>query len=342
MAGRRNGTKRPASSEEVDYWSQTATSLSTLSSLYTSATTEDTIGRVNRLISAWPTDDTIPAEGFESLKSMHKKLVAGLSEIKTTAERDAKVMDEAIERLDVLIALRKASEVIPQEKRQKRPRGHSPVGTATPPTPALNPVPRGMSITLPPRGSVGPQPIPFSREPKARREALAPQLPLQEGRKVAFHPPNNTSGKTDGGAGNGKDEEWILAVVIKSINQDKNRYEVQDPEPQEDGSPGQTYNTTLRAIIPLPDPNAHPDSPEHLNAYPVFTAGSTVMALYPDTSCFYRAEVIASPRDTQAANRNGPSSKQTAMPFYKLKFEDDDDQEHVVSAQWVVEWPGGT
>ena len=57
------------------------------------------------------------------------------------------------------------------------------------------------------------------------------------------------------------------------------------------------YNTTLRTIIPLPDPNAPPDSAAHLNAYPEFSAGSTVMALYPDTSCFYRAEVIASPRD---------------------------------------------
>lgn len=76
------------------------------------------------------------------------------------------------------------------------------------------------------------------------------------------------------------------------------------------------------------------------------------MALYPDTSCFYRAEVVASPRDMQPAGRvgnrtrtrfahdvhNGPQGSST--PTYKLKFEDDDDQEHLVSAQWVVEWPG--
>ena len=118
------------------------------------------------------------------------------------------------------------------------------------------------------------------------------------------------------------------------------------------------YNTTLRAIIPLPDPNAPPDSATHLNAYPEFAAGSTVMALYPDTSCFYRAEVIASPRDLNAASRvssslsapvhmiladrllmqGGQAAKQ--IPMYKLKFEDDDDQEHMVQAMWVVEWPG--
>lgn len=175
----------------------------------------------------------------------------------------------------------------------------------------------------------------FSREPKARREALSKQLPLREGRKVAFHPP---AGKpADGSTPDGDENTWILAVVTKCINQDRNRYEVQDAEPHEAGQPGLFYNTTLRAIIPLPDPDAHPSSPSHLNAYQEFPVGSVVMALYPDTSCFYRAEVLASPRDMQVASR-GQSSKH--VPTYKLKFEDDDDQEHAVSALWVVEWPG--
>ncbi len=108
------------------------------------------------------------------------------------------------------------------DKRNKRPRGQSPSGAATPMTPALNPVARSGVNPVPPRSSVGPQPpLPFSREPKARREALAKQLPLEKGRKVAFHPPQ-TNKAADSVAG-GKDEEWILAVVTKCINQDKNR-----------------------------------------------------------------------------------------------------------------------
>ena len=102
---------------------------------------------------------------------------------------------------------------------------------------------------------MGPSPvIPFSRDPKARREALAKQLPLLEGRKVAFHPPPGKSG--GGGSGDGDENTWILAIVTKCINADKNRlgsfvswlwssfiinnfrYEVQDAEPQEDGQPG--------------------------------------------------------------------------------------------------------
>jgi SAGA-associated factor 29 len=87
--------------------------------------------------------------------------------------------------------------------------------------PALPVGNRSVSITLPPRNSVGPSPvIPFSREPKARREALAKQLPLQEGRKVAFHPP---AGKPGGVAGDADENTWILAVVTKCINADKNR-----------------------------------------------------------------------------------------------------------------------
>ncbi|KAI0057796.1 hypothetical protein BV25DRAFT_1872264 [Artomyces pyxidatus] len=346
MDRRRGVSKRPASTEEVECWSHATTSLSALSNLSVNSATQDTIGRVNRLILAWPTDETIPAEGIDGVKTVHKKLVSGLNEIKTSSERDVKALDEALERIGVLIALRKASEATPPgiplpplpmsdyknihtppEKRVKRPRAHSPAPPPpTPPTPAVAPRPP------PTRGSVGPPaPVPFSREPKARREALAKQLPLECGRMVAFHPSPNGKGG-DSASGDAEDTTWIMAKITRCIGMDKNRYEVQDVEPQEDGQPGAKFNTTLRAIIPLPDLEAPPTSAAHLNAYQEFPTGSTVLALYPDTSCFYRAEVLASPKDLQPPGR--------VVPKYKLKFEDDDDQEHTVSAQWVVEWPG--
>ncbi|KAF4577175.1 SAGA-associated factor 29 [Pleurotus pulmonarius] len=333
MDRRRMISGRPASSEEIDCWSHAVSGLTALTTLYGNPSTTETIDRVNRLITTWPTDDHVPAEGLDSVKSNYKKLEAGLHDIQDTATREAKAIEEAIERLSVLIALRQAPETLPPEKR-KRPRGTSPAALGSQATSLSNG--RGPSITLPPRNSVGPnQPIPFSRDPKARREALAAQLPLQEGRKVAFHP---SAGKTGGVAADADENTWILAVVTKCINADKNRYEVQDAEPQEDGQPGVRYNTTLRAIIPLPDPNAQAGSASHIGAYQAFPAGSTVMALYPDTSCFYRAEVVATPQNMQPSGRNAPSSKY--MPTYKLKFEDDDNQEHAVAAQWVVEWPG--
>ncbi|KAI0322410.1 SGF29 tudor-like domain-containing protein [Amylostereum chailletii] len=321
MERRRGVSKRPASSEEVECWTQTAVSLSTLNNnLSINNILPETVGRVNRLISAWPPDELPPAEGIDGVKNVHKKLVAGLAEIRLSSERDVKAIDEAIERLSILIGLRKAPESAPPEmlKRAKRPRAHSPTRALTPSTP---------------RGSVGPQASgAFSREPKARREALSGQLPLQEGRLVAFHP-NSSMSKVNGAeAAETDDNTWILAKVLRSINQDKNRYEVEDAEP--DKFPAPKYKTTLRAILPLPDPDAPANSPTHPSAYPQFPTGTTVLGLYPETSCFYRAQVIATPRDI----RNPANSKMGAM--YQLKFEDDEDQLHLVAAHMVVEWPG--
>ena len=77
---------------EVGVWTDAASVLSRLSTQISSSDSNDVVGRVNRLISAWPTDDTMPAEGFESLKGIYTKLNKGLTEIKMNAERDAKLV----------------------------------------------------------------------------------------------------------------------------------------------------------------------------------------------------------------------------------------------------------
>ncbi|KNZ81272.1 SAGA-associated factor 29 [Termitomyces sp. J132] len=352
MDRRRGFAARPVSSEELECWSQAAASLSTLTAQFSRSSTLETIERVNRLISAWPVDDTIPAEGFDGVKATYKKLAPALRDIQNTAEEEVKALDDAIERVGVLIALRKAPlDTTLQEKRLKRLRAPSPSVTPAPAASSTMTSRSSVSITLPARSSVGPSASGLSRDPKSRREALHKQLPLQEGRRVAFHPP---PGKTANGTTDNDENTWILALVTRCINADKNRYEVQDAEPQEDGT-GVLYNTTLRAIIPLPDPGASPGNPAHISSYQTFPAGATVLALYPDTSCFYRAEVIVAPKDihpkagvllrhqltkqmSDGCKKGNPPAKY--MPVYKLKFEDDDNQEHTVAAQWVVEWPG--
>jgi len=327
MDRRRGNPIRPPTSEELDCWSRIAESLRALASRYGQPAALQTIQRVNRLINAWPIDEILPAEGIKGVKEIHRMLEPVIKEIKISADEEIEAIDNAVEQVEILLALRKASEETSLEKR-KRPRAPSPSATSvlTANQTGNN---RGVSITLParpsPTGSV-------SRENKSRKDALAKQLPLQQGRKVAFHP---RGAKSANGAADTDENTWILALVTRWI--EKQRYEVQDAEPQEDGQPGLVYTTTLKAIIPLPDPTAPPGSPAHVSSYQEFPAGSTVMALYPDTSCFYRAEVIATPKDFQPPGRGPPSSKQS---MYKLKFEDDDNQEHSVAAQWVVEWPG--
>lgn len=144
---------------------------------------------------------------------------------------------------------------------------------------------------------------------KARREVLAHQLPLQKGRKVAFRQPPKTksgpgaanvssmtsrsassaaasSGTISGSSGaaivpqEDEGEQWIMATIIECINNDRNRYVVVDAEDPQ----GPTYNTTLKAIVPLPE-SLHTLPPED------YKIGSQVLGLYPDTSCFYQATV---------------------------------------------------
>ncbi|KAI5122784.1 hypothetical protein M0805_000128 [Coniferiporia weirii] len=334
MDRRRALTQRPASSEEQHCWAHAASKLAACRDTYDNPVTLEAMARVNRSISAWPAmsgENGEPLESFETVKATYKKLSSGLNEIKDAAELEAKAIEEALESLSVLIAIRKAPEsALSQDKRNKRNRGSSPL--SAPATPLPTPINKITLNVRSDRDRISESPVaqpqqPFKNDAKARHKFYTKQLPLQEGRKVAFHPPSTGGAEAD-------ENTWILAVVKRCLNQEKTRYEVQDPEPQEDGQPGQLYSSNLKTMIPLPDPDAPPNGPSHPNAYPVFSAGSTVMALYPDTSCFYRAEVtevIPAPRESRLL-----SAKQA----YRLRFEDDDDQIHTVAAQWVVEWPG--
>lgn len=176
---------------------------------------------------------------------------------------------------------------------------------------------------------------------KARREALAHQLPLAKGRRVAFRQPNKAKGggSAHAGANNPQppiitgDEEgetWIMAVITECINNDRNRYVVQDAE--DPSTP--TFNTTLKAIVPLP---------ENVNTLPDkdYPPGSQVMALYPDTSCFYRAVVKGGgPRmDNLTKKQKDKRQHELLNAKYMLEFDDDGGDIKDVPAFLVVERP---
>jgi SAGA-associated factor 29 len=96
------------------------------------------------------------------------------------------------------------------------------------------------------------------------------------GAEVAFRP-KATAG--------GEEPEWIQGVVVKIIGEGKSRrYDVQDPEPDEvTKKPGQVYRTSASSMVTIP-PLGQP-----LADYP---KGKAVLARYPDTTTFYRAEVV--------------------------------------------------
>ncbi|KAK4051354.1 hypothetical protein OIV83_002838 [Microbotryomycetes sp. JL201] len=157
---------------------------------------------------------------------------------------------------------------------------------------------------------------------KSRRDAITAQLPLTSGRQVAFKQP------VKGGAASGQKEEWILAVIVNSI--DKNRYTVQDIDydPTSQAPDGGKYNTTLKSIIPLPDKRIPSSFPEF-----DFHPGTNVLALYPDTTSFYRAVVQSGPAPATG------QAKKTKDKYYKVKFEDDDDNVREIAQELVVEVP---
>jgi SAGA-associated factor 29 len=106
--------------------------------------------------------------------------------------------------------------------------------------------------------------------------------------------------------------QWIQCIIVGIIDVgNKKRYEVQDPEPDETGAPGQIYKASAAALIAIPPADAI------LPDYPV---GKPVLARYPETTTFYRAEVTGMKKDV-----------------CRLKFEDDQNQEMEVDRRFVLD-----
>ncbi|XP_055221568.1 SAGA-associated factor 29-like [Gorilla gorilla gorilla] len=86
------------------------------------------------------------------------------------------------------------------------------------------------------------------------------------------------------------DEQWILAEVV-SYSHATNKYEVDDID--EEGK--ERHTLSRRRVIPLPQWKANPEmDPEAL-----FQKEQLVLALYPQTTCFYRALIHVPPQRPQ-------------------------------------------
>ena len=95
------------------------------------------------------------------------------------------------------------------------------------------------------------------------------------------------------------EENWILAEVVQYIP-NQNKYEVDDiDEEQKD-----RHVLSKRRIVPLPLMRANPET----DGNALFLKRTTVMALYPQTTCFYKAIINQLP--------------QTATEEYEVLFED--------------------
>ncbi|MCJ1474403.1 SAGA HAT/Core module component [Lambiella insularis] len=107
--------------------------------------------------------------------------------------------------------------------------------------------------------------------------------------------------------------QWIQCQIvgIQDLGNNKKRYEVRDPEPDE-GGPAQNYKAYASVLIAIPPADAVlPDYPE----------GKHVLAKYPDTTAFYRAVVMG----------------KTEQGLCRLKFEDDQNQEMAMDRRFVLD-----
>ncbi|AOA60378.1 SAGA HAT/Core module component [Komagataella phaffii CBS 7435] len=117
--------------------------------------------------------------------------------------------------------------------------------------------------------------------------------------------------------GKGEDEEWIQCEVIKIIG-DGTRFEIRDPEPDENNTI-QIFKTNWKDIIMIP-------TQKEAQNLPIYPNGFKVLARYPETTTFYLAVVSGSRRDGTC----------------RLRFdgEEEVDKETEVERRLVLPFPG--
>lgn len=125
--------------------------------------------------------------------------------------------------------------------------------------------------SVPPKAdSVEPQGVPMSAGANARSKVV-----FSKGDEVAFKPrPMNGEHSSD----------WILGEVAAVLGEGKSRrYKVLDIEP-DDQSKQKEYRSSASSMIPIT-----PES--QASTLKDWEAGKVVLALYPNTTTFYKAEV---------------------------------------------------
>ncbi|RWS30469.1 SAGA-associated factor 29-like protein [Leptotrombidium deliense] len=85
------------------------------------------------------------------------------------------------------------------------------------------------------------------------------------------------------------DENWILAEIVH-YNHSTNKYEIDDIDEEQK----ERHTLSRRRIVPLPLMRANPET----NPEALFPKSSLVLALYPQTTCFYRAVIQEPPKNS--------------------------------------------
>ncbi|KAL8709633.1 MAG: hypothetical protein Q9220_005725 [cf. Caloplaca sp. 1 TL-2023] len=240
------------------------------------------------------------------------------------AEEEQKILNEepndVIKNVGILTALRTASEIEPrnsQPGKSRNPKRQKLETDGTVDSPGPSPSVPTPTAKVRAGSTVRSGSVPIIKEPKESKE---PVIKAEEGSEGVKGPSAEKAGKFFVGAQVAyklaakakEDPQWIQCKIINiDTAGNKRRYEVQDPEPDDNGQDGQIYKASAAALIAIPSQDTI------LPDYPV---GKQVLARYPETTTFYRALVTSVKKDV-----------------YRLKFEDDNENEMEVLRNFVLD-----
>ncbi|KAK1756680.1 SAGA-associated factor 29 [Echria macrotheca] len=172
----------------------------------------------------------------------------------------------------------------------------------------------GNRDSLPPRGGDRDTPgkadsvPPESAGPGSATAAQRAKVTFFKGQDVVFKPkPTNTNEST----------EWMMGRVQQVLGEGKaRRYKVQDADPDLPPDQRVEFRTSASSMIPIPAAGTE---------LPNLEKGKTVLALYPDSTTFYKAEVMGT---------DGPTGK------VSLRFEGEENSGtlQLVERRYVVEY----
>ncbi|KAJ5729138.1 uncharacterized protein N7483_003646 [Penicillium malachiteum] len=272
--------------------------------------------------------DKITRDGNKPTMTEHDQLDTWLRQSQKLSEEERSIMmDEpcdVIKNLELLTALRKASEAEAPPNRSsalsKSRKKRSDMESSATDSPSASGVDKSSrSKGAPPRSTS----VSSTQAREGRNDGVA--VKIEEGSEGTKGTVAERSGHLVVGAQvvfkHNKNKQGVegegIQCIIKNISGDghkKRWYDVQDPEPNENGEQGAVYKTTASSLIPIPQVSG---------TLPSFAVGKQVLARYPDTTTFYRAEVMGSKKDV-----------------YRLKFEgEEDDKEMEVDRRYVLDIP---
>ncbi|KAH7385937.1 SGF29 tudor-like domain-containing protein [Pyrenochaeta sp. MPI-SDFR-AT-0127] len=158
---------------------------------------------------------------------------------------------------------------------------------------------------------------------KDELDAIRPRLAPQT--EVLYR--NNAKNRSSSSSAN-YEGEGILCRVTSVIGEGKQRrYEIIDADP-DPPTPSVPYRASVNHLIPIPPLSSNltlPDLPK----------GRNVLALYPGTTTFYKAEVVAGWRvaDGKVKKEDGGKEGDQVENLVRLRFEGEDEADREMSVE---------